>query len=129
MMTIKIEEKTKVDFTCCSQEALDSLSFLDGLKVNGYLNLFDCWRLEKLPQGFEVSGGLQIAWCRGITRLPNGLKVGGWLGIRHCPKITVLPEDLQVGETINYNGATGFYGYEHVPGVIPDHLKNKLNKW
>ena len=108
MITIEIRKETTVNLRGCSQEALDSLGTLDALKVNGDLSL---WR------------------CTGITKLSGGLGVNGDLSLSGCTGITKLPEDLQVEGVIYYNSETGFYGYEHVPGVIPDHLKNKLNKW
>ena len=129
MITIEIRKETTVNLRGCSQEALDSLGTLDALKVNGDLSLWRCTGITKLPGGLRVNGDLSLWGCTGITKLPGGLRVNGDLSLSGCTGITKLPEDLQVEGVIYYNSKTGFYGYEHVPGVIPDLLKNKLNKW
>jgi hypothetical protein len=125
---IKVRKETKVYLSGCSQEALDSFGSLNALKVDGYLGLWYCAGLKKLPDGLMVGGVLNLGYCIGLTRLPDGLIVAGGLNLGHCIGLTSLPDDLNVGEVIWYNLKTGFCGHEHEPGVIPDHLKNKLHK-
>ena len=129
MIEINVEVETSVVLRRCSQEALDSFGSLEAVKVNGDLGLHRCTGLTELPDDLKVDGYLSLYGCPGIKKLPGGLSVNGDLDLGHCPGIKDLPEDLQVEGSIYYNEGTGFYGHMDEPGVIPDHLKNKLEKY
>jgi hypothetical protein len=129
MIEIDVEEETIVVLRYCSQEALDSLGTLDVLKVNGGLFLYSCTGLTELPDDLKVNGSLNLYNSEELTRLPDGLRVAGRLDLRYCAGITMLPEDLNVDGGIWYNSETGFFDRKDEPGVIPDHLKNKLMKF
>ena len=146
-MTIKVKEKTLVDFDGCSQNALDSLVSLgslkisgnvflnyctkltklpDGLIVGGHLDLWMCTSLTKLPDEFRVNGDLNLYGCSGLMKLPDDLNVAGDLNLCGCKGIQSLPVGLNVNGNICYDSETGFHWFEGDPGVIPDHLRNKL---
>ena len=75
-------------------------SLPEGLKVNGYLNLYGCKYLKSLPKGLEVGGNLDLSETP-ITSLPEGLKVGGQLWLIGCDNLTSLPKGLEVGEDLH----------------------------
>jgi hypothetical protein len=129
MIEINVKPSTHVQLRWCSQAALDSLGMLDTLRVDGDLNFYTCRGLTGLSDDINVKGTLNLSFCTGLTELPDGLTVKWGLALFGCKGITKLPEDLQVEGVIYYNEGTGFYGHMDEPGVIPNHLKNKLKKF
>ena len=124
---IQVPELTMVTLKECSRQALNSLRRIEGLRVNGYLNLVDCVGLKELPRDLRVKESLILGHT--TTEIPRDLIVGEILDLIDCTRITRLPEGLTVGAKISYNSETGFYGHEDEPGVIPKHLKRKLKMW
>ena len=129
MIEINVKPSTHVQLRWCSQAALDSLGMLDTLRVDGDLNFYTCRGLTGLSDDINVKGTLNLSFCTGLTELPDGLTVGWSLALFGCKGITKLPDGLSVGEVIYYNSETGFFDRKDEPGVIPDHLKNKLMKF
>ena len=72
----------------------DIESLPEGLKVNGYLNLYGCNYLKSLPKGLEVGGNLTLYKTK-ITSLPKGLEVGGGLYIYGTPLQKYTDEELR----------------------------------
>ena len=87
------------------------------LKVEGYLDLDDCWSLTSLPENLtvegdlylrecdalttvgnnlSVEGDLYLEWCTALTTLGNNLSVGGFLDLALCTALQTLPENLSV---------------------------------
>ena len=70
-------------------------SLPEGLKVNGYLNLYGCKYLKSLPKDLEVGESLNLRFCTELTSLPKGLKVGGDLYIRGAYLAKYTDEELR----------------------------------
>jgi hypothetical protein len=124
---IQVPELTIVSLMECSRQALNSLRRIEGLRVNGYLNLAGCVGLKELPRDLRVKEGLILRDT--TTEIPRDLIVGEILNLSYCKGIKKLPEGLTVGAKIWYNSHTGFFKHKDEPGVIPDHLRDKLKMW
>lgn len=70
-------------------------------RVGGNLDLYDCNKIEFLPDKLTVGGDLDLRYCWNLKALPDNLVVGGHLFLDECKNLHTLPKNLRVGKCIS----------------------------